>query len=57
MDRVGLVALAIMGLTLAGCSSVLGPPPAVSVTEGQRRECERNGGYWSTAAGMCRIGA
>jgi hypothetical protein len=27
------------------------------VTEGQRRECERNGGYWSTAAGMCRIGA
>ena len=26
-------------------------------TDAQRRECERNGGYWATAAGFCRIGA
>jgi hypothetical protein len=25
--------------------------------EAQRRECERNGGYWSSAASYCRIGA
>lgn len=48
----------IAGLFLAALS---GCTP-LSAGQGQapadpRLECERNGGYWATAAGFCRIGA
>ena len=31
--------------------------PAPVPTDAQRHECERNGGYWVTASGYCKIGA
>jgi hypothetical protein len=54
-----------MGLALVAAVffvAVSGPSMLVQAqgtipTEAQRRECERNGGYWATTAGYCRIGA
>jgi hypothetical protein len=34
-----------------------GAAPAVAPTDAQQRECERNGGYWVTASGYCKIGS
>jgi hypothetical protein len=31
--------------------------PAVAPADAQQRECERNGGYWVTASGHCKIGS
>jgi hypothetical protein len=31
--------------------------PALAPTDTQQRECERNGGYWVTASGYCKIGS
>jgi hypothetical protein len=50
------VVVAVLFAALSGCaplSAVQGPAPA----DAPRRECERNGGYWATAPGFCRIGA
>jgi hypothetical protein len=56
MGRVGsAVAGAVFFVVLSGAAMLAqahGPTP----TEAQRRECERNGGYWNTTAGYCRVG-
>jgi hypothetical protein len=55
-----VVASFIATLT-SGCALLAqaqsGQPQGTTPTDAQRRECERNGGYWTTAAGFCRIGA
>jgi hypothetical protein len=52
--------IALIALTLALAidgAAVIAPAQTTPPTETQRRECERNGGYWVTAAGYCKIGA
>ena len=52
--------IVIFGLII---SAVVGAAPTSVVaqttvpTDAQRRECERNGGYWVTAVGYCKVGA
>ena len=60
MARLVVVASFIAAVT-SGCTMIA---PAQSSqlqgttpTDAQRRECERNGGHWATAAGFCRTGA
>jgi hypothetical protein len=50
------VAAAVFFGTVSGCTA-LPPVQNTAPTGAQRLECERNGGYWATAAGFCRIGA
>jgi hypothetical protein len=51
----------IAAMTSGGCTMIAraqsSPPQGTTPTDAERRECERNGGYWATAAGFCRIGA
>jgi hypothetical protein len=58
--RLVVVASFIAAVT-SGCTMIAqvqsSPPQGTTPTDAQRRECERNGGYWATAAGFCRIGA
>jgi hypothetical protein len=58
MDRVRLaVAAAVLFMGLGACSTLAVAQVAAPLpTEAQRRECERNGGYWNTAANYCRVG-
>ncbi len=49
--------LTVVFLAAMGVSTILAQAQDTVPTEAQRRECERNGGYWATASGMCRIGA
>jgi hypothetical protein len=56
MGRAGIAVMAaVLFVALGGCAApgAQGTLPA----DAQRRECERNGGYWATASGFCRIGA
>lgn len=56
--RMALVAVVLIAVT-SGCTTFAqaqAPPQPVAPTDAQRRECERNGGYWSVAAGFCRVG-
>ena len=51
-----LAALTLVAtLALAGCS--LSASPSASPAFTPQAECERNGGYWDTAAGFCKVGA
>lgn len=34
----------------------LGQAQGTTASEAQQLECQRNGGYWATAAGYCKIG-
>jgi hypothetical protein len=56
-----VVASFIAAVTSGGCALIAqaqnSQPQGTTPTDAQRRECERNGGYWATAAGFCRIGA
>src|SRR5256885_5133476 len=56
MNRVGLALAAVV--FLVGLSGPWTPGEAQGTipTEAQRREGERNGGYWGTAAGLCQGG-
>ena len=56
MDRMGLALLAAVFFVAVSGSSMLAQAQGAIPTEAQRRECERNGGYWDTAAGFCKIG-
>lgn len=57
MSRAGMaVVAAVLFVAVSGCTTLAQAQSTVP-TNTQRRECERNGGYWATAAGMCRIGA
>jgi hypothetical protein len=56
-----LVVASFIATLTSGCALLAqaqnGQPQGTTPTDAQRRECERNGGYWTTAAGFCRIGA
>jgi hypothetical protein len=56
MDRLKLaLAAAVMLVGVSGAWALAagqGTP-----TDVQRRECERNGGYWDTAASFCKVGS
>jgi hypothetical protein len=56
-----VVVAALIAVVTSGCAIVAAvpgeQPGGTTPTDAQRRECERNGGHWSTAAGYCRIGA
>jgi hypothetical protein len=58
--RLVVVASLITAVTSA-CTMIAQAPSSqlqgTTPTDAQRRECERNGGYWATAAGFCRVGA
>jgi hypothetical protein len=57
MGRAGVVVMtAALFVVLSGCATAAGAQGTVP-TDAQRRECERNGGYWVTSSGFCRIGA
>ena len=56
MGRMTVVVVAILLSAASGCMA-LAQAPSPAPVDAPRLECERNGGYWSTAAGFCRIGA
>lgn len=51
-----MAAIAAVVLVVVSGLTTLAEAQGTVPTEAQRRECERNGGYWSTAAGMCKVG-
>jgi hypothetical protein len=53
--RAALLGALILAATCAGTEVAAAPAPAP--TDAQQRECERNGGYWVTTAGYCKIGS
>ena len=57
MGRMGLALVAAVFFVGVSGVSVLAQAQGTIPTEAQRRECERNGGYWDTASGFCKIGA
>jgi hypothetical protein len=57
MVRMGLALVAAIFFVIASGAPVIVQAQGTIPTEAQRRECERNGGYWDTAAGFCRVGA
>jgi hypothetical protein len=57
MGRMGLALVAAVFFVAVSGSSMLAQAQGTIPTEAQRRECERNGGYWDTTAGFCRIGS
>jgi hypothetical protein len=57
MSRTRWALMTVIFVAAMGVSTILAQVQSTVPTETQRRECERNGGYWATAAGMCRIGA
>lgn len=57
MVRMGMALLAAIFFVAVIGTSMLAQAQGTIPTEAQRRECERNGGYWDTAAGFCRVGA
>jgi hypothetical protein len=57
MGRMGLALVAAVFFVAVSGPSMLVQAQGTIPTEAQRRECERNGGYWATTAGYCRIGA
>ena len=57
MGRMGLALVAAVFFAAVSGSSMLARAQGTIPTEAQRRECERNGGYWATAAGFCKIGS
>ena len=56
MGRMGWALVTAVLFAAVTGSSVLARAQGTIPTEAQRRECERNGGYWATAAGFCKIG-
>ena len=42
---------------LAAAVMLVGVSGGTIPTDAQRRECERNGGYWDAAAGFCKVGS
>jgi hypothetical protein len=56
MGRMGLALVAAVFFVAVSGSSMFAQSQGTIPTEAQRRECERNGGYWDTAAGFCKVG-
>jgi hypothetical protein len=57
MGRMGLALVAAVFFVAVSGSSMLAQAQGTIPTDAQRREGERNGGYWDTAAGFCRVGS
>jgi hypothetical protein len=56
----GRMVSTVAALVLVVAAGAWAPPARAQgtiPTDAQRRECERNGGYWVTASGSCKIGA
>jgi hypothetical protein len=51
----------LIAAVMSGCTMIAQAPSnqlqGKTPTDAQRRECERNGGYWATAGAFCRVGA
>ena len=56
MSRAVTALIVVVFFRVASGCTVLTDAQGSIPTDAQRRECERNGGYWATAAGFCRIG-
>ena len=55
MDRLKVaLAAAVMLVGVSGAWALAAGQGTIP-TDAQRRECERNGGYWDTAAGFCKV--
>jgi hypothetical protein len=55
-----VVVASFAAAVMSGCTTIAQAPSdlqGTNPTGAERRECERNGGYWVTAAAYCRIGA
>jgi hypothetical protein len=57
MSRAAIAVVAAVLFVAAGGCTVLTVAQGTVPTDAQRRECERNGGYWATSSGYCKIGA
>jgi hypothetical protein len=57
MDRLkSALAAAVMLVGVSGTWTLAAGRGTIP-TDAQRRECERNGGYWDAAAGFCKVGS
>jgi hypothetical protein len=57
MGKRGAALVAVVFFVAVGAASMVAQAQARVPTESERRECERNGGYWDSAAGFCKAGA
>jgi hypothetical protein len=57
MGKTGMAVMAAVLFVAASGCRVLAQAQGTIPTDAQRRECERNGGYWVTSSGFCKIGA
>jgi hypothetical protein len=57
MSRAEMAVMAAVLFTAASVCTMPAPAQGTVATDAQKRECERNGGYWVTASGFCKIGA
>jgi uncharacterized protein HemY len=57
MGKRGAALVAVVFFVAVGAAPMVAQAQARVPTESERRECERNGGYWDSAAGFCKAGA
>jgi hypothetical protein len=57
MGKRGAALVAVVFFLAVGAASMVAQAQGRIPTESERRECERNGGYWDSACGFCKIGA
>jgi hypothetical protein len=57
MRRIVMATVAAVFFVAGSGWTMLAQAQGTIPTEAQRRECERDGGYWDTASGSCEIGA
>jgi len=57
MGKRGAALVAVVFFVAVGAASMVAQAQVRIPTESERRECERNGGYWDSAAGFCKVGA
>jgi hypothetical protein len=56
LSRLAMTMAAVAVFMAVSGVATLGQAQDTNPTEGQRQQCERNGGYWASAAGYCKIG-
>jgi hypothetical protein len=57
MSKRGAARVALVFFVAVGAASMVAQAQGKIPTESERRECERNGGYWDSASGFCKAGA
>jgi hypothetical protein len=57
MGKRGAALVAVVFFVGVGAGSIVAQAQGKIPTESERRECERNGGYWDSASGFCKAGA